>query len=138
VAKFITVTVFLLALFVAAPAQAQCLSYVARVRVEGTLERKTFPGPPNYESVAAGDVPERVWLLRLDTPACVAADRTDSSGVNAAVSNLRAVQLLLTDVQYRTYAKWVGGRAVLTGKLFGAITAHHHTPVLLDMVQFSR
>ena len=61
----------------------------------GTLERKTFPGPPQYESIAAGDEPETVWLLKLDAPVCVSADPNDPSGINAAASSVGAVQLIL-------------------------------------------
>jgi hypothetical protein len=125
-------------LLFAAPAGAECLSYAGRARVEGMLERKLFPGPPEYESIAAGDAPEIVWLIKLDAPVCVAADSTDRSGINAAVARASAIQLVLTDEQYKVYARWVGTHIVLTGKLFGAITAHHRTPVLMDMVEFSR
>jgi hypothetical protein len=119
-------------------ARAQCLSYGGKVHLAGTLERKTFPGPPEFESIAAGDEAETVWLLRLDAPVCVAADRRDASGVNAAASSLKEVQLLLNADQYRLYAKWIGTRVVLRGKLYGAATRHHRTPVLLEQVEFGR
>jgi hypothetical protein len=130
----------LLALIGAAPASAhaQCLTYGGRVQLSGVIERTTFPGPPEFESIAAGDAPETVWLLRLDTPRCVLADPNDASGINAGVSSTKAVQLLLTEEQYRIYARWIGTRAVLRGKLFGAATRHHRTPVLLELVEFGR
>jgi Domain of unknown function (DUF4431) len=121
-----------------ASAHAECLAYGGRVQISGTLERKIFPGPPEYESVAAGDAPEAVWLLKLDAPACVTADPHDGSGVNAAVRAVGEIQLLLAEDQYRTYANWLGGHAVLKGKLFGAVTGHHRTPVLLEAVEFGR
>lgn len=122
----------------ASPVQAQCLAYGRRVQLSGTLERRTFPGPPEYESIAAGDEPETVWLLALDQPSCIAADPRDASGINHAVGAARQVQLILTADQYRLYAKWIGTRAVLRGKLFGAATRHHRTPVLLEQVEFGR
>jgi Domain of unknown function (DUF4431) len=120
------------------PAHAQCLSYAGKVQLAGMLERKTFPGPPEFESIAAGDARETVWLLSLDTPVCVAADHRDTSGINAAASSLKQVQLLLNEDQYKLYAKWIGTRVVLRGKLFGAATRHHRTPVLLEQVEFGR
>lgn len=119
-------------------AHAECLTYTVRVRVEGTIERKIFPGPPQFESVADGDTPETVWLLKLDRPACVSADPNDRSGINAAVGTTARIQLLLTEAQYKAYANRVGQHAILTGKLFGAVTAHHRTPVLLDQIVFAR
>lgn len=121
---------------IAANANAACLTYTTRVRLEGTLERQTNPGPPMYESVAAGDAPETMWLIKLDRAQCVSDDPADRSGINAAVGSFTRVQLILTEAQYRAYAKQMGRHVVLTGKLFGAVTAHHHTPVLLDQVQF--
>ena len=35
------------------------------VTLSGTLLTRSYPGPPNYESVINGDRPERVWLIRL-------------------------------------------------------------------------
>ena len=123
---------------VAQSAHAACLSYTGRARIEGTLERKTFPGPPQYESIAAGDEPETVWLLKLDAPVCVSADPNDPSGVNAAASSVGAVQLILDASQYHTYERWIGKHAILEGRLLGAMTAHHHTPVLMDDIVFGR
>src|SRR5947209_6316965 len=40
----------------------------------GTLRQKTFPGPPNYEDVHKGDKNETLWLLKPDSPTCVAQD----------------------------------------------------------------
>jgi hypothetical protein len=133
-------TLLTLALTIAfiTPAHTQCLTYGTRVQISGVLERKAFPGPPEFESIAAGDEPETVWLIRLDTPHCVAADPKDASGINAGVASARQMQLVLTEDQYRTYAKWLGTRVVLRGKLFGAATRHHRTPVLLEQVEFGR
>ena len=137
-AAFLFAVVTALAFGAPASAGTGCLAYGGRVQIEGTLERKTFPGPPQFESVAAGDAPETVWLLRLDSPACVTADRNDSSGVNGAARGVKAIQLLLKPDQYRVYSRWIGGHAVLKGRLLGRMTAHHHTPVLLEEIEFGR
>ncbi|MBI5888124.1 MAG: hypothetical protein HZB82_05355 [Deltaproteobacteria bacterium] len=46
-------------------AQAEeCLSYwPAKVRLTGTIVEKTFPGPPEFESIEKGDRPETRWIL---------------------------------------------------------------------------
>ena len=52
--------------------QSECLSYEPSVvTLSGTLVRKTFPGPPNYDSVKKGDKPETVWFLDLREDVCV-------------------------------------------------------------------
>ena len=121
-----------------APALAQtptspCLSYEpAVVKLSGTLARKTFPGPPNYENIHRGDRPETYWLLELSQPVCVNEDKSEPS-LNPARKGIRTVQLVLTADAYKRYRRLVGKRVVATGTLFGEHTAHHHAPVLLTV-----
>jgi hypothetical protein len=113
-----------------------CLSYEADgVRLTGTISKKTFPGPPNYESVRRGDEPETYWILHLVSPVC-----TTASPDNDAESGVMDIQLILTPKQYALYRKFVGRRAhvMVTGKLSHAITGHHHTQVLLEVTGISK
>jgi hypothetical protein len=116
----------------AAHASAQsCLSYdTDDLSLTGTISRKTFPGPPNYESIKKGDKPETYWVLHLDKPIC-----TTASGDNDAEKDVTDLQLILTQKQYALYKNFVGGKAPVTviGKLSHAITGHHHTPVLMEV-----
>lgn len=118
------------------PPTRTVFTYTGRVELAGVLARRTYPGPPNYESVARGARPETTWLLRLDRPACVAADASDTTGFNVAVASVREVQLAVTPEQFRRYRGRVGQRVALSGALFGAHTGHHRTPVLLGDLQF--
>lgn len=104
------------------------------VRLTGTISKKTFPGPPNYESIRKGDKPETYWVLHLSSPVC-----TKASGDNDAESNVTDLQLILTRKQYALYKKFVGRkkRVTVKGKLSHAITGHHHTPVLMEVVNIS-
>jgi hypothetical protein len=111
-----------------------CLSYTGRVQLSGSLVRRTFPGPPNYQSIAAGDLPEIYWLVRLDKPICVDPDADDP--LNASAAGVTAVQLVLTLEQYHVYGDLIGHHLSVEGQLFSAFTGHHHTPVLLEKVTF--
>ncbi len=72
-------------------ANAECLTYNERVTVSGKLTRQTFPGRPNFESVARGDEPETYFVLRLDHAACVRANPVDDQSVFVpSISLLRA------------------------------------------------
>jgi hypothetical protein len=127
----------MLCLFIpTAYASAQgCLSYdVAGIQLTGTVSRKTFPGPPNYESVRRGDKPETYWILHLARPICTTADANSD-----AESNVTEIQLILTPKQYVLYRKFVNGRTRVwvTGKLSHAITGHHHTQVLMEVAGMS-
>lgn len=94
--------------------------------------RKTYPGPPNYASVAHGDRPETYWFLSLSAPVCVDEDKLDPL-LNPAQENIRTVQLVLDPEMYKKYKTLVGKQTVATGTLFGEHTGHHHTPVLLTV-----
>ena len=125
------------------PAQPQastkCLAYEPTiVKLVGTLVRETFPGPPNYANVQKGDRPETYWLLKLAHPVCVEADKTDDS-VNRAQMEIRMIQLVFTDsTGYKKYKDLVSKEVVATGKLFGSISGHHHTSVLLTVGELTR
>lgn len=103
------------------------------VIMHGTIVRRTFPGPPNYDNIHKGDRAETYWLLKLDTPVCV-DEKQASPDLNPAAKGIRAVQLVMMDVDaYKKYRELVGKRVIAKGSLFGQITAHHHTPVLMKV-----
>jgi hypothetical protein len=98
------------------------------------VERATFPGPPNYESIAKGDARETYWLLRLVQPACVEPSPSDS--YESVSSQVTRIQLVFQseDRPYEKYKHLVGRSVDATGQLFGAHTGPHHTEVLLTVV----
>jgi hypothetical protein len=122
----------------AAPSPTQnppaCLSYEpSRVQLTGTIIRRSFPGPPNYESVERGDKPEVAWLLALSQPICMEQDKKDPD-LNPAQRSIRKIQLVFRDAgPYGTQKELVGKKVVARGMLFSAHTGHHHTPVLLTV-----
>jgi hypothetical protein len=112
---------------------SQCLSYEpSEVNVTGSLIRKTFAGPPNYESVRKGDRPETYWLLKLSGPVCVSEDKADPD-LNPSQAFITQIQLVLDPELYKSEKPLVGSKVVARGTLFGAHTGHHHTPVLLSV-----
>ena len=124
---------FILSLHVRA--QEGCLPYEpASATLTGTISKKTFPGPPNYERVRKGDKPETYWVLHLSSPIC-----TQAGGDNQAERGVTDVQLILTRKQYSLYKRFVGRKTRVTvrGKLSHAITGHHHTPVLMQVINMS-
>ena len=71
-----------------------CLSYQPQVvHVKGTLTQKTYPGPPNYESVRTGDKAEKVWLIELNSAICVNRDNAEPD-LNPKKQNLKNIQLV--------------------------------------------
>jgi hypothetical protein len=107
-----------------------CFSYSDTVTLQGTLERRTFPGPPNYESIHGGDQPETGFYLELPRPICTLA-----SGGSEARENVRTVQLVLDSAGYDRLRPSIGRRTTVRGVLFSSLTGHHHAPLLLEVAR---
>jgi hypothetical protein len=114
-------------------AATDCLSYEHPATVEGVIVRRTYPGPPNYESVAAGDKPETYWLIRLPHPVCVKQDLRSGYPENIGVVSIDELQLLMKPAQYSDYQNQIGMYVRITGMLEGAMTGHNHTLVMLSL-----
>lgn len=110
---------------------APCLDYAPTfVALDGVVVRRTYPGSPNFESIREGDKPETAWVLMLSRPVCV--DGRSGDPVNVANRGIRRIQLVFENQEtYETCRRILRRRAIVAGPLFGAITAHHHTDVLL-------
>jgi len=110
-----------------------CLKYEPdTVRVAGVIERDTFPGRPNYESIKNGDESEVYWILKLSNSVCVIGIPND---VNQLENDITEMQLVLTEVQYNDYRMLIGKKVVVTGTLFHSISAHHKTAVLISVIK---
>ena len=106
-----------------------CVSYEPdTVVLKGTIRQHTFPGPPNYESVAKGDRAERVLLLHLAEPICVSASSEWEK--ETGVSDL---QLVFINNHSRFGKSLAGRKVAVTGTLYHQHTGHHHTKVLLKV-----
>lgn len=91
----------------------ECLRYQpAKVAIRGRVTARVFAGPPDYESVARGDQPESLFVLRADHPVCVDLDpaRTDPEVDAQAEQGSRELQLDL--VHICSCATGLAGRAV--------------------------
>lgn len=102
------------------------------VEITGTIERQTFPGRPGYESIRNGDEIERGWYLRLIAPIDVEVSQKDSDPNSMTEKDVKVLHL--TWDSNRTgaiIANSVGKRVILNGHLFHALTAHHHSRVLM-------
>jgi hypothetical protein len=87
----------LISLLLAGPVAAQCLEYEPKVvSLSGTLVRETLPGRPNYESVASGDAPETIWVLKLKAPICMLA----ANDIDVSENSETEIQLVLDQGQY--------------------------------------
>lgn len=111
-----------------------------RVTLTGKLFLKTFPGPPNYESVKKGDAAEKGWYLKLDKKIDVIINekkRVPENDNDEKEKGVDVIQLALPYEGYHEYQKKkkfkVGARVTLSGNLFRRFTGHHHARVLLSV-----
>ena len=126
--SLLKIAAWLSALLVAGPVAAQCLEYEPKVvNLSGTVARETHPGRPDYESIANGDKPETIWVLKLKVPICVLA----AANEDVREDNQTEIQLVLDQEQYRKYRGLLGQKVTVTGKLFHSHTGHHHKKLLL-------
>src|SRR3954453_5094687 len=111
-------------------ANERCLSYGPEVvSVRGRLVRRIFYGAPGFGEDPRHDAKEAGFYLELSAPACTVAGADE---IDRARDNIRLVQLVLDAAGYARLRPFLGRRVTLRGTLFGAVTAYHHTPVLLD------
>lgn len=115
---------------------AACLSYEPDVvSVRGIIREKDFPGPPNYESIARGDRRETSWILALDKAVCVTGKGGDA--LDEREENVSEMQLVLDSAGYAKYRGLLMKPVVVRGTLFHAHTGHHHTRVLLTVLDIT-
>lgn len=108
-----------------------CLSLVGgeeRIVAEGRLTSRMFPGPPNFASIAAGDLPERAYILELASSDCV-DDGGDFADPN---ERFTIVHLIAEDEAARTMIGVFEGRDVIVrGRAFPSNNARHRAPLAM-------
>ncbi|MEX8504166.1 DUF4431 domain-containing protein [Leptothrix ochracea] len=95
----------------------------------GKVTLETFYGPPNYGENPKTDSREAQIILVLKQQICVSANL--STNDEEEKNQLRVTLVPPVGVNLGSYK----GRSVtVKGTLFHAITGHHHTPVLMEVV----
>jgi uncharacterized protein DUF4431 len=90
-------------------------------RAEGRLTVGRF-------SDAAGR-PETAYILRLTSTVCL-----DGAEDDEAVKGTRRIHVFSSnDALARRMQRLLGRKVVVFGQPFGAHTAHHHAPIVLDV-----
>jgi len=100
------------------------------VRITGTLARHMYYGAPGFGEDPKHDEKEIGFYLDLSSPICTDAGRDDG---DVATKGVRRIQLVLDPEGYARLKPFLTRRVTLRGTLFGAMTGHHHTPILLSV-----
>lgn len=99
------------------------------VVLQGTLYKKTYPGPPEYASIEMGDAPETVLILALAEPVDVELEHEEKEVFNQPEKGVREVHVVFTE-SYPPEELWTQG-ITAKGTLFSAITGHHRRRVVM-------
>jgi len=112
-----------------------CVSYEpAIVSLSGHLERRTYPGPPNYESIKNGDEPEVGFYLTLPQPLCTLAGDSNAPD-EYPQQGVTLVQLVLDKAGYDKLQSSLDRKVTLQGGLSASFNGHHHAPLLLSNIK---
>jgi hypothetical protein len=135
--QYLPAVVLSLGLFLAAAesilAADGCFSYEpARVELTGKVSKKQAFGPPNYGEDPAHDRRETYLVLVLNAPLCVTGDPKSPTN-NESETDVREVQLVFAPGQ-SIRRSWLNRQVSVSGTLFHAITGHHRTKVLIQVI----
>jgi hypothetical protein len=98
------------------------------ITLSGRLTLRSFPGSPNYESIAKGDEKERVFILQLPKRICL----TDGGQFGDPRTKFVEVHVSSDrDEMIPVLRAGVGRRVRVTGTGFAAFDGHHHAPLVL-------
>lgn len=104
------------------------------ITLAGKLTTQLFAGPPNYESIAAGDSEERAFILELSDRICV----EDTAGFTDPGVRFDRVHVTANSEEDLVLLRSAVGRDVtVTGEGMGAHTGHHRAPLVLFMGEIS-
>ncbi len=109
------------------------------ITLSGKLISKLFPGSPEYSSVEDGDRADHCWVLQLDNASFDLALTTPVAEPARSLtdimnwSNPEEVFLSLDEDLEGFCHEYADQRVIIEGHLFHAHTAHHYTPILLDV-----
>jgi hypothetical protein len=92
------------------------------IHISGILSLREFPGPPNYESVKAGDRSEGAWLLTSTTISPAGKGKTEDYHL-----------VILDDSLFAILKRCLGKRISVDGLVWQAVTSHHRTPYLITV-----
>ena len=107
--------------------------------LSGILHLKLFPGPPEYGSIEDGDEADYVWIVKLDDPSFLIALNAPETELSLDLVDIvkredaRDLILCVDEDDQKTCEEAQGQEVVVRGILFHRHTAHHYTPLLMDL-----
>jgi len=112
------------------PERPPCFRYQPdTISLGGRLVRLTFPGPPHFRSVAAGDSADTGFYLRLEEPVCFESPLPDSAPRRSVGDTL--VRLEIDPAEFNYLWDLRGKVLLVRGRAHPAESGQQHTAVVL-------
>lgn len=111
------------------------------VTLSGKLTLKLFPGPPEYSSIEDGDRADYCWVLELDRTSFLLALKTPVKELALDLADIlkradaNGVMLGIDEEMGSNCSRHKDQQVAVKGSLFHAHTAHHYTPMLMEVKQ---
>ncbi len=104
--------------------------------LNGKLYKEMFYGPPGFGENPKEDRKEYCFILYLDKSINVVPSRhSNMSGFDEPNENIKRLQIFANDTIDKLLDSKLGSRVLVKGTLFEAQTGHHHTKVLMDVLE---
>jgi len=113
------------------------------VTLKGKLVLRLFPGPPEYTSIEKGDRADYCWMLHVNEEFFKIATTTPVSEPCSDLksimewSNHDEIYLSLEETMTDFCCDHESKEITVQGYLFHAHTAHHYSPILMDVKKVS-
>ncbi len=105
--------------------------------IYGLLNKELFYGPPGYGQTPKKDTKENCYVLRLAKPVTVKPTTGSDKDIDIPQSNLLMIQIYSNDEKINNFLEGrIGERIMVRGRFMGAVTGHHHTPVIMEVLEY--
>jgi hypothetical protein len=130
---------FLLAFSFTALASRAAPSTDEPLAVQGILQIGEFFGPPNYGEQPESDRVERSYFLQLPAPLATQVQSVAAlARITEASRSSYFLQVVLPERERSQAKALIGKRVRVWGTLTESLTAHHRTPVLVEVHKLSQ
>lgn len=97
----------------------------------GRVKEELFPGPPNYESVNNGDIPQFYWILYTNKPIGIVARSLENDELKD-LGRSCSFQLAVPAEFYDDKNDIAGKFVKVIGEIFVGHSGHHKTKALIE------
>ncbi|MFI5144700.1 MAG: DUF4431 domain-containing protein [Ignavibacteria bacterium] len=105
--------------------------------IYGLLNKESFYGPPGYGENPKKDAKEYCYVLKLKVPIDVKPREGSDKNFDIQQNKVQKIQIFSNDKSVNDFLEGrIGDNVMVRGRLLGASTGHHHTPVIMEVFEY--